>query len=67
MIKSINLSRLLNSSYSVIYKLPLGNATQTWTTDDFTQFVRKYAMLTMSNITIIDIVIKYEGLKNGRK
>lgn len=61
--RTLAISRLENPSYSIVYRLPLGQATQTWTTEDFNQFVRKYAMMSMNKVTIIDIVITYKGVK----
>ena len=65
--RSLAISRLENPRYSIVYRLPLGHATNIWTAEDFSQFVRKYAMLTMNKVTILDVVIQYEGVKKDAR
>lgn len=65
--RTLAISRLEAPRYSIVYRLPLGHATNIWATEDFNQFVRKYAMLTMNKVTILDVVIQYEGVKRDAR
>lgn len=62
--RKLVLSRLLSPSFTIVYKLPLGNAIQTWTTENFTQFVQKYSLLKINKVTINDVHIEWKGVKS---
>lgn len=58
------LRKLVNPSFGISYRLPLTKEIVNWHTDSLETLVRKYAQLTLSNVHINDVLIKWEDIEN---